>query len=171
MKKRKIKVNNKKQENLKDGKIVLTWKSLSPGERSLVEQCLAVRKRAYAPYSSFKVGAIAVSSSGKAYAGCNVESADFTLTTHAEMNAIDSMVAAGETRLQSVVVALSSVSGLPVPCGLCRQKMTEFAVRGDLPVLCVGLGADGKIKDLFRIALDRLLPLAFTSSSLGRKKP
>src|SRR5512134_2538631 len=117
----------------------VSWKRLSALDRKLAGLGLAVRKNAHAPYSRFKVGAVAVSSSGALYAGCNVESGDYTLTTHAEMNAINAMIAAGETRLSEIAVALSAVPGLPVPCGLCRQKMMEFAGSKGVRVLCVGL--------------------------------
>jgi cytidine deaminase len=67
-------------------------KDLLPSDRKAADLCVSVRQNAYAPYSGFKVGAAAVSKNGKIFAGCNVESADYSLTTHAEMNAIDTMV-------------------------------------------------------------------------------
>jgi len=145
----------------------LSWKSLTKKEKTLVRRCLAVRKNAYAPYSRFKVGALALASSGEVYEGCNVESADYTLTTHAEMNAINAMVAAGQTRLAGIVVALSSVSGPAVPCGLCRQKMTEFADKPSMPILCAGLDKKGGIRDLSRFTLAELLPRAFSKRNLA----
>ena len=148
----------------------LSLKNLSRRDQKLVRNCLAVRKNDYAPYSRFKVGAVAVSASGRTYEGCNVESSDYTLTTHAEMNAINAMVTAGETELAEVVVCLSAVSGLPVPCGLCRQKMKEFASRKGVKILCVGLDRKGKVKKIFRTSLAELLPLAFSKDNLSRRK-
>ena len=40
---------------------------------TLLEAATAVRERAYAPYSRFKVGAALLSTSGAVHVGCNVE--------------------------------------------------------------------------------------------------
>jgi cytidine deaminase len=146
----------------------LSLKKLSDADRALVDRSLAARENAYAPYSRFKVGAVAVSSSGRLYPGCNVESSDYTLTTHAEMNAINAMVAAGETELAAVAVCLPAVTGLPVPCGLCRQKMKEFAGRKGVAILCVGLDRRDRVSTVFRTTLDELLPLAFSKDNLKK---
>jgi cytidine deaminase len=126
--------------------------------------CLKVRKNAYAPYSRFLVGAAAVGASGRIYPGCNVESADYTLTTHAEMNAVNMMIAAGERRLKEMFICLASGAELPVPCGLCRQKMSEFADRIDIPVFGILLDEKGRPTNLHRFTLDELLPHAFGKS-------
>lgn len=94
--------------------------------QKLLEQALQVRERAYAPLSHFKVGAVVVGESGGEYVGCNVESPTFTLTAHAEMNAIDTMIASGEKKIVRVVIVLDSPHVI-FPCALCRQKIMEFA--------------------------------------------
>ena len=84
------------------------------------------RAKAYAPYSNFHVGAAVLGGNGKIYGGCNVENASFGLTCCAERNAIFAMVAAGEKRIEELLVIGESEEFLP-PCGACRQVIAEFA--------------------------------------------
>lgn len=98
----------------------------------LKDKALAVRERAYAPYSRFKVGAALRGASGAVYVGCNVENAAYPEGTCAEAGAIAAMVAAGETRLTEAYVVASGAAPVP-PCGGCRQKLSEFG-KGDVVV-------------------------------------
>jgi len=86
----------------------------------------AGRRRAYAPYSRFPVGAAVLAGDGSIYAGCNVENLSSGLTQCAERVAIQTAVANGRRRLTAVaVVGAAGIS----PCGACRQVMHEFGVR------------------------------------------
>src|SRR5512136_96920 len=84
------------------------------------------REKAYAPFSSFRVGAAVLTSGGRIFSGCNVENTSLGLTCCAERNAIFAMVAAGETEIQEILVIGDSEEFLP-PCGACRQVIAEFA--------------------------------------------
>jgi cytidine deaminase len=140
---------------------------LSTRQKRRALLCLEARKNAYAPYSHFKVGALVVSISGVCYPGCNVESADYTLTSHAEMTAINNMIASGERVWEEMYVALESLpGGEPVPCGLCRQKMLEFASPSHT-IYCLGLTA-GKIKSIYKTSLSELLPHPFTKRNFTK---
>ena len=105
---------------------------------TLLEAATAVRERAYAPYSRFKVGAALRSTSGAVHVGCNVENVAYPEGTCAEAGAIAAMVAAGETELIEVAVIAGSPTPIP-PCGGCRQKLAEFG-RGETPVLLATTG-------------------------------
>ena len=93
---------------------------------SLLDAAKAVRERAYAPYSGFKVGAAIKTVKGTVFTGCNVENVAYPEGTCAEAGAIAAMVAAGEAEIAEALVVADSP--LPVsPCGGCRQKLAEFS--------------------------------------------
>lgn len=92
----------------------------------LLPAASAVRLRAHAPYSRFKVGAAIRSTSGVVHVGCNVENAALPEGTCAEAGAIAAMVAAGDMVIEEVVVIADCPDPVP-PCGGCRQRLSEFA--------------------------------------------
>ncbi|MDI5891687.1 cytidine deaminase [Halomonas rhizosphaerae] len=92
---------------------------------TIIEALLAVRDRAYAPYSRHPVGALVVSESGTRYAGANVEVAHYKGIC-AEASAIAAMASAGERQLREVWV-IGPGRHLCSPCGDCRQRIREFA--------------------------------------------
>lgn len=90
---------------------------------ALVAAARAVRKKAYAPYSGFNVGAAIRVAGGDIFVGCNVENASYGLTICAERTAMVEAVAAGQRNPEVICVSLT---GVPVPCGSCRQFLYEF---------------------------------------------
>jgi cytidine deaminase len=127
----------------------------------LRQVALAVREKAYAPYSGFAVGAALRGASGTVYHGCNVENVAYPEGTCAEAGAIAAMVAAGETAFTEAYVVAGSP--LPVtPCGGCRQKLAEFGA-GEVVVTMATV--DGVEQ---RLSIAGLLPGAFDPSFLGR---
>ncbi|HOQ48215.1 MAG TPA: cytidine deaminase [Candidatus Kapabacteria bacterium] len=132
---------------------------LSKRQIELVDAAIEARKNAYAPYSNFKVGAAVLDEEDNIHTGCNIESIDYTLTSHAEMVAIDAMVKSGCRNLKEIAIVLKSTA-YSVPCGLCRQKMVEFS-NGNVSIVCVNLDSEEKIKEIFTTSLSELLPYAF----------
>jgi len=120
---------------------------------TLMDRAQAVRGRAYAPYSGFRVGAALEADDGTVYTGCNVENASFGLTICAERAAVTAAVAAGRTRFRRLAI---SVEGeVPAsPCGACRQVLAEFAGS-----LVIESGA-GPVRA--RWTLEELLPVRFS---------
>lgn len=98
----------------------------------LLEEALAVRERAYAPYSRFPVGAALRAEDGRIFTGCNVENRSFGLAICAERTAVVAAVKAGARRFTALVV-VTDLSPPAPPCGLCRETLSEFA--DDLPIL------------------------------------
>lgn len=94
-------------------------------ERLLFQEATTLAARAYAPYSGFGVGAVAVGPSGRSHHGVNVENASSPAGLCAERAALAAMVAYGERALRYVAVAAAG-GGDCVPCGLCLQALAEF---------------------------------------------
>ena len=86
-------------------------------------------KKAYAPYSGFKVGAALLCSDNTVYTGCNVENAAYPLGLCAEKNAICKAVSDGRKDFVAIAIAGGKdddMSAPCFPCGACRQVMKEF---------------------------------------------
>ncbi len=128
-------------------------------QSKLIEAALTARKRAYANYSNFHVGAAVETSNGKIYLGCNVENASYSLTICAERTALFSAIAAGERDFKHLVVATDN--GVS-PCGACRQVIWELC--GDIPISLVD-----KSGALIETRASELLPHAFGQEDLGSK--
>lgn len=122
----------------------------------LAAAAVAVRERAYAPYSHFRVGAALRAGDGTIYVGCNVENASYGLTICAERNAVAHAVAAGARAFAAIAVA--SANGAS-PCGACRQVLAEF--NPQLTVILVDGAGDQRV-----YSLADLLPDAFGPAQL-----
>lgn len=83
----------------------------------------AVRQQARI-LGSTKVGAAVLDSSGRIHVGCNVEHRFRSHDIHAEINAIGTMIAAGQQQLVAVLVAAERDRF--TPCGACLDWIFEF---------------------------------------------
>jgi len=112
---------------------------------------------AYAPYSSFPVGAAALVDDGRIVTGCNVENASYGLGLCAECSLVSMLHATGGGRL--VALACVGPDGSPLtPCGRCRQLLWEHG------------GADLVIETPLGIRpMGEMLPQAFDAGELGRR--
>ena len=126
---------------------------LTPAEARLVSAAKAVRERAYAPYSKFRVGAALETAHGDVFSGANVENASYGATVCAERAAIFCMVAAGQRNVTRIAV-YTEASELSMPCGMCRQVLVEHAPNAE--VIVAGPGGHKKT------TLAALMPEPFT---------
>lgn len=123
--------------------------------RAAAEQAM---RRAYAPYSQFRVGAALLAGDGSIHAGCNVENSSYPAGSCAERNAVAAAVGAGHHDFVALAIVTEADSPTP-PCGVCRQALVEFAP--SLPITSYGaIGAPA------RWTLAELLPSPFTGHSL-----
>ncbi len=128
---------------------------------NLLSEAANALSNAYAPYSSFRVGAAILFRDGSVITGCNVENVSLGLSICAERNAMTTAVALG--KLDPIAIAVSGADGVSCPpCGACRQFLSEFNDE-----MSVVFEKEGKT---LVYSLDELLPVRFKfRPEVGRK--
>jgi len=92
-------------------------------DQQLYERAVQISKRAYAPYSSFLVGAVLRARDGKLFEGVNVENAAYPLGVCAEKSAYVAAVTAGYRPGDFDLLAITASQR-----GGCRRWHVEFGV-------------------------------------------
>ncbi len=95
---------------------------------NLLEKAKQASKSSYSPYSSFPVGSAILYENGKIYTGCNVENASYGLSLCAERNAMSNAISQNEGSRISAIAIYSPCQTLCMPCGACRQWLSEFCI-------------------------------------------
>ena len=97
-------------------------------DQKLADLAKEIAKKAHAPYSNFRVGAALITDSGNIYTGCNIENASYPATICAENVAVFKAISEGETKINTLAVAcIDAESDTAIfPCGISRQRMSEF---------------------------------------------
>lgn len=142
---------------------------LSTEIQDLMSQAVEIRKKAYAPYSKFRVGAALLLDNGKIILGSNQENAAYPSGLCAERTAI---FYAGSTYpeakiLKMAITAASDTNqtAAPIPpCGSCRQSIAEYEIKQDTPIEIYFMGEIGEIYK--SSSLKNLLPLMFDKKFL-----
>lgn len=130
-------------------------------EQEMVNYALEMRKRAYAPYSKFYVGAALVCEDGSVYGGCNIENAAFGAGTCGERAALCVAITDGKRKFTHLAIT-GNGKEYCYPCGICRQMLYEFAP--DLIVLDANEFGEYK-----KHTLRELLPYGFGGFEAAEK--
>lgn len=88
----------------------------------------SVLDKAYCPYSNFPVGAALLCENGEIYTGVNVENACNNLGICAERTAVVKAVSEGNTKFAAVAISGKASQDFVMPCGACRQVLSEFGM-------------------------------------------
>lgn len=128
-------------------------------KEQLMEQAVAIREKAYVPYSKFPVGAVLLTVDGKVYNGVNIENAAYSMTNCAERTAIFKAVSEGDKNFAALAVA-ADTPGPVSPCGACRQVLAELCPP-DMPVYLTNLKGDVQ-----ETTIQELLPGSFSTEDL-----
>ncbi len=128
--------------------------------QALIDLANEARRRSYAPYSKYRVGAALRTRNGRIFTGVNVENAAYPSSMCAERTAVLKAVSEGERDFE--VIAVVSDNG-GSPCGGCRQVLAEFGLE------TIVLIADGKGQMVNQTTVAELLPDAFTAEKLGQR--
>lgn len=130
----------------------------------LIKSALEARKRAYAPYSHYQVGAALLTNELRIYTGCNIENAAYGPGICAERTAIAKAVSEGWRKWKAIAVVggpKGEVTQYAFPCGICRQVMREFADPESFLVIVAK-----SIKEYRVYSLGHLLPEGFGPENL-----
>src|SRR4029079_18639501 len=98
--------------------------AVSVGWGALTAAAVEARNHAYAPYSSFPVGAAALVDDGRVVSGCNVENAAYGVGLCAECGVVSALRRSGGGGLTHFV-CVDGHYRLLMPCGRCRQLLFE----------------------------------------------
>ena len=118
--------------------------------QALINLANEARRRAYAPYSNYPVGAALRTKGGRLYTGVNVENAAYPQTMCAERVAIFKAVSEGETEFEVIAVVTNNggnvqvtnnpgvnialLSSIPATCsGLCNGSLSVSGIGGTSP--------------------------------------
>lgn len=137
--------------------------------KELMFKAIETRKKAYAPYSKFRVGAAILLDNSQVAIGSNQENAAYPSGLCAERVAI---FQAGSLFPNNEIlkIAISATSDLkPVnspipPCGGCRQSISEYEIKQNKPIEIYFMGESGEIYKSDSLA--NLLPLGFDKKYL-----
>ncbi|SEN89294.1 cytidine deaminase [Amphibacillus marinus] len=129
----------------------------------MIKEAIEARKKAYTPYSKFKVGAALRTINGQVFHGCNIENAAYSMANCAERTALFSALAHGENVFDLLVVVADT--DRPVsPCGACRQVISELC-DPEMPVILTNIAGDR-----LETTVAELLPGAFLASDLKEER-
>jgi len=116
--------------------------------KKLVSASRQAAKRAYAPYSKYRVGAALLGRSEKISTGCNIENISYGATVCAERVALWKALSEGQKHFTWLAIS-SSGKTKPYPCGICRQVLQEFCPDLNLLIDHGGQTEIIALKDLF----------------------
>jgi Cytidine deaminase len=142
---------------------------LSGDDALLLKEAQKATQNAYAPYSQFRVGAVARMANGQLVTGFNQENASFPVGICAERVLLSAAASLFPNQpIQSIAISYQSNNGgsdHPItPCGICRQSLQEYEMRTGQSIRLILGGMEGKIYVIG--SAGSLLPLGFTSDEL-----
>lgn len=145
---------------------------LNTADADLLQRARQLTEQAYAPYSNFKVGAVALLKNGEIITGSNQENASYPVGICAERTLL---AAAGtlHSKMPILTMAISyhnlagELNDTPIsPCGMCRQALSEYEERTGQTIRIILAGIEGPVHIIEKAS--QLLPLAFSGSVLKK---
>lgn len=134
---------------------------------NLICEAINSRKKAYTPYSKFKVGAALITQDNKIYGGFNIECAAYSVCNCAERTALFRAIFEGQRQFKAIAVVggkeseEDAFSSFCPPCGVCRQMLREFCNTKEFKVILAKNTSEYKI-----YTLEELLPESFGPENL-----
>lgn len=147
--------------------IYSSYEELIPADSALLIAAREVTKNAYAPYSKFLVGAVAILANGETVNGTNQENASYPVGICAERVLLSCIATQfSGIAVDTIAISYNNVNGEsdhPIsPCGICRQSLAEYEERVNHPIRIILSGLSGEVYIIEKASL--LLPLSFSST-------
>ncbi|MBC8214793.1 MAG: cytidine deaminase [Candidatus Marinimicrobia bacterium] len=117
----------------------------------LIQSALKAQNKSVSPFSKYPVGVALLTENGDIIHGCNIESKAYPTTLCAERVAIFSAIAQGYNKFKAMAIVTKDGG---MPCGACRQIISEFA--GNIPLYVGNSQTNYKTT-----TIDELLPYPF----------
>jgi cytidine deaminase len=142
---------------------------LKTEDKKLMEGARAATALAYAPYSKFHVGAVALLNNGEIVNGSNQENASYPVGICAERTLLgNAAILFPDVPIKSLYISYHNTIGQsdePIsPCGMCRQAISEYEHRTHQKIKLFISGMEGKVFVFEQASL--LLPLSFSPVNL-----
>jgi cytidine deaminase len=124
---------------------------------------------AYAPYSNFKVAAVAKLVDGQIVKGVNQENAAYPVCICAERVLLSTAAMLHpNVGIETMAISYLNENGsseTPIsPCGVCRQSLVEYQQRTNQVIRLILSGQKGKVFIVENV--ESLLPLSFSNKSM-----
>ena len=145
------------------------FNELPKQEIEMIQLAYKIAEDAYAPYSKFHVGAVALLEDGTLVKGSNQENIAYPSGLCAERVAIFHASAKyPNIPIKKIAVSVASKTQIinePVsPCGGCRQVISEYEMKYDSPISIIMSGETGQI--YVSDSIENLLPIMFNKKHL-----
>jgi cytidine deaminase len=140
------------------------WESLQTIDISVVNKAFEAMKKAYAPYSKFKVGAALLLEDGQIIQGNNQENIAYPSGLCAERVALFHAGAQFPGIAVDLICIVAKGDLMPIsqllsPCGACRQVMLESENRQNKPIRIILVNQDNRTMCIDSV--QNLLPFGF----------
>lgn len=144
---------------------------LNGADLELLNNARSATSIAYAPYSGFKVAAVARLNNGEMVVGTNQENASYPAGICAERTLLSTISSLFPNQpIDTIAITYNNTNGdssAPIsPCGICRQSLLEYELRTKQQIRLVLAGTHGKIFIVNRAS--DLLPLSFSADDMKR---
>ena len=133
-------------------------------DKALIYKAMEIREKAYAPYSSFWVGASILLSNQQIITGNNQENAAYPSGLCAERTALF-YAKANYPEEKIIKIAICGDNNkvpkgeITTPCGSCRQALLEYECTQGAPITVFCASSQGKVLEVSSIK--ELLPFCF----------
>ena len=142
---------------------------LSASDAALIQAAKNALQNAYAPYSEFRVAAAVLLENGEILTGTNQENASYPTGICAEgtvLSAVSSIYPNIAVKKMAVTVKSGHqhITHPVAPCGICRQRISEYETRFNSNIEILMMGEEGEVYSVSSIK--DLLPLGFSKADL-----